>query len=179
MVHDMVTIRPATAQDAPAIGRISVRVWQSAYRGQMPDEYLDGLRWEDRAGNWHRMLSQPGDRTSMLVIEQEHTIIGFASIGPADEPEGAGELYIINIEPDSWGTGAGRALLNAAQHELVQLGYTEAILWVLPTNTRARKFYEATGWTADGSERTAEVMGVVVPELRYRRRLKPEDAREC
>jgi RimJ/RimL family protein N-acetyltransferase len=178
MVHDMVTIRHATAQDAPAIGRISVRVWQSAYRGQISDEYLDGLRWEDRAGDWHRILSQPGDRTFVLVIEQERTIIGFASIGPADEPEGAGELYIINIDPDSWGTGAGSALLKAAQYELVQRGYMEAILWVLPTNTRARKFYEVAGWTADGSERTAEVMGVVVPERRYRRRLEPEGPRE-
>jgi hypothetical protein len=27
------------------------------------------------------------------------------------------------------------------------------------------------GWVADGAERTDEVFGVVVPEVRYRRRL--------
>ena len=41
----MATIRPATVQDAPAVGRLNVRVWQVAYGlpvraacGQMPDE---------------------------------------------------------------------------------------------------------------------------------------------
>jgi RimJ/RimL family protein N-acetyltransferase len=49
----------------------------------------------------------------------------------------------------------------------------EAVLWVLPGNRRARRFYEAAGWVADGAERSAEVQGVVVPEVRYRRRLEP------
>jgi RimJ/RimL family protein N-acetyltransferase len=54
---------------------------------------------------------------------------------------------------------------------LARLGFLNAVLWVLPGNARARRFYEAAGWTLDGFERTAEVMGIVVPELRYRRRL--------
>jgi hypothetical protein len=39
---------------------------------------------------------------------------------------------------------------------------------------RARRFYEVAGWVADGAERTDEVMGVVVAEVRYRRRLERE-----
>jgi RimJ/RimL family protein N-acetyltransferase len=64
-----------------------------------------------------------------------------------------------------------QALLEAAERELARLGFLNAVLWVLPGNARARRFYEAAGWTLDGFERTAEVMGIVVPELRYRRRL--------
>jgi hypothetical protein len=52
------------------------------------------------------------------------------------------------------------------------LGYTEAVLWVLPDNARGRRFYELAGWTTDGTQRTSEVRGVVVPEVRYRRRLQ-------
>jgi GNAT superfamily N-acetyltransferase len=111
------------------------------------------------------------DHAATLVVEHDQAVIGFASIGPADDPEGAGELYVINVEPGSWGSGAGRALLEAAERELARLGFLNAVLWVLPGNARARRFYEAAGWTLDGSERTAEVMGIVVPELRYRRRL--------
>ena len=48
----MVTVRPATVADAPAMGRLVVRAWQAAYRGHMPDDYLDGLRPEDRAAYW-------------------------------------------------------------------------------------------------------------------------------
>jgi len=81
-------------------------------------------------------------------------------------------LYAINVDPDRWGTGAGRALLAAAQAELARLGYAKAVLWVLPDNARGRRFYELAGWTTDGTQRTSEVRGVVVPEVRYRRRLQ-------
>jgi RimJ/RimL family protein N-acetyltransferase len=48
----------------------------------------------------------------------------------------------------------------------------EAELWVLPGNHRARRFYEVAGWVADGAQRTDEVVGVLVSEVRYRRRLE-------
>jgi hypothetical protein len=35
----MVTVRPATLPDAPAMGRVHVQAWQAAYRGHMPDDY--------------------------------------------------------------------------------------------------------------------------------------------
>jgi GNAT superfamily N-acetyltransferase len=72
-------------------------------------------------------------------------VVGFALVGPAQDPAGAGQLYAINVDPDHWGTGAGRALLAAAQAELVRLGYREAVLWVLPGNACARRFYEVAG----------------------------------
>ena len=50
------------------------------------------------------------------------------------------------------------------------------MLRVLPANARARRFYEIAGWVADGTERTMEVLGVVVPEVRYRRRSRSEDS---
>jgi hypothetical protein len=49
------------------------------------------------------------------------------------------------------------------------------VLRVLPANARARRFYEIAGWVADGTERTMEVLGVVVPEVRYRRRSTSEE----
>jgi L-amino acid N-acyltransferase YncA len=178
----VVTIRRATVQDAPALGRLNVRVWQAAsgrllradarYCGQMPDEHLDGLRPEERAAGWERGLSRDRDQDPVLVAEEAGRMVGFAVVGSAEDPEGAGELYAINVDPDHWGTGAGRALLAAAQAELTRLDYTEAVLWVLPDNARARQFYEVAGWTTDGTQRTSEVLGVVVPEVRYRRQLQ-------
>jgi hypothetical protein len=54
------------------------------------------------------------------------------------------------------------------------MGFAESVLWVLPGNARARRFYEIAGWVADGTERTADVFGVTVPEVRYRRRSTSE-----
>jgi GNAT superfamily N-acetyltransferase len=147
-------------------------VVQAAYCGQMPDERLDGPRPEERAAGWERGLRRGRDQDPVLVAQQDDRVVGFAAVGPAQDPEGAGELYAITVDPDQWGTGAGRALLAAAQAELARLGYAEAVLWVLPGNARARRFYEVAGWTTDGAQRTTEVLGVVVPEVRYQRRLQ-------
>jgi ribosomal protein S18 acetylase RimI-like enzyme len=166
----MVTVRPATVADAPAMGRLHVRAWRAAYRGQMPDGYLDGLRAEERAAGWERALGRERPRGAILVAERAGEVVGFANLGPAEDPQGAGELYAIDVDPAHWGTGAGRALLEAAQAELARLGFAETVLWVLPANARARRFYELAGWAVDGTERTVDVLGVVVPEVRYHRR---------
>jgi hypothetical protein len=58
-------------------------------------------------------------------------------------------------------------------------GYREAILWVLAGNERARRFYEAAGWTLDGAQKTEHIggagaaagAGTTVTEVRYRRTL--------
>jgi ribosomal protein S18 acetylase RimI-like enzyme len=171
----MVTVRPATLPDAPAIRRVHVRAWPAAYRGQMPDDYLDGLRAEDRAAHWEGALRREDLRGAILVAERAGEVIGFAVAGPSRDPEGAGELYAINLDPAHWGTGAGRALLQAAQAELARPGFDETVLWVLEGNARARRFYEIAGWVADGTERTSEVFGVTVREVRYRRRSTSEE----
>jgi ribosomal protein S18 acetylase RimI-like enzyme len=170
----MVTVRPATVADAPAMGRLVVRAWQAAYRGHMPDAYLDGLRAEDRAAYWDGVLRREDLRGVVLVAERDDEVVGFAAAGPSPDPEGAGELFAINLDPHHWGTGAGRALLEAAQAELDRMGFAESVLWVLPGNARARRFYEIAGWVADGTSRDAEVFGVTVPEVRYRRRSTSE-----
>jgi len=170
----MVTVRPATVADAPAMGRLVVRAWRAAYRGHMPDAYLDGLRAEDRVAYWDGQLRRESRRGAVLVVERAGEVVGFAAAGPSPDPEGAGELYAINVDSDHWGTGAGRALLEAAQAELDRMGFTESVLWVLPGNARARRFYERAGWAADGAEKTSEAFGVSFDEVRYRRRSNSE-----
>jgi hypothetical protein len=45
------------------------------------------------------------------------------------------------------------------------------VLWVAAGNERARYLYESEGWTAEVSARDAEILGVIVNEVRYRKRL--------
>jgi GNAT superfamily N-acetyltransferase len=168
----VVTIRRATVLDVPALDRLNVRLLQAAYGGPMPDEQLDGPRPEEQAAAWECGLRRDRARDPVLVAEEVGRLVGFAVVGPAQDPEGAGEVSVISVDPDHWGTGVGSALLAAAQAELARLGYAEAVLWVLPDNARARRFYEVLGWATDGTQRTSEVRGVVVPEVRYRRRLQ-------
>ena len=165
-----VTIRAAVDADAAAIGRLHVRAWQSAYRGVMPDEYLDGLQPEERAAMWTSRISR-ADVSPLLVAELAGEVVGFADFGRAwraSDPPDAGELYAINLDPAHWGKGIGRTLLREAVARLGALGFTEAVLWVVPGNVRARSLYESEGWVVDGGVSTGEVLGVTVPEIRYR-----------
>jgi ribosomal protein S18 acetylase RimI-like enzyme len=166
----MATVRRAKIADTPAMGRVHVRAWQAAYRGVMPDDYLDALSSGERERMWSDALNQRDRSRPVLVVEDDEHVVGFAAVGPSSDAR-TGELYSINVEPESWGNGHGRALLAAAEADLATLGYDEAQLWVLPDNQRARQFYEAAGWAPDGVERTTEVLGVVVQEIRYNRTL--------
>ena len=80
-------------------------------------------------------------------------------------------MYAIYVDPAAWSTGAGRALMEHAEAELIA-SYDEATLWVLDDNPRARRFYELAGWETDGERKAEERWGVRAPEVRYRKRLR-------
>ena len=75
------------------------------------------------------------------------------------------------MHPQHWGTGVGRALIEAGEDELRRLGHRDAILWVLDDNPRARRFYERAGWSVDGEAREIHIFGFDVAEVRYTKRL--------
>jgi ribosomal protein S18 acetylase RimI-like enzyme len=169
-------IRTAVVEDAAQIAAVHVRSWQGAYRGLMPQEHLDGLDPARRAEMWVRVTSRvDGTRSDVLVAEDEAAIRGFVAFGPTrDEGEnrdGTGEISSIYAEPDAWGIGCGRQLMSAALEALAKAGYDQVTLWVLDTNARARRFYEAAGFHFDGAEQLDERDGFVLNELRYRRPL--------
>lgn len=78
-----------------------------------------------------------------------------------------GEVSLIYLSPDEVGKGVGRALFAYAVEDLRQRGYAQAVLWVLEGNGRARKFYEAAGWTPDGRHKSEKRPGAVLHEVRY------------
>ncbi|MDA8062960.1 MAG: GNAT family N-acetyltransferase [Actinomycetota bacterium] len=168
------TVRVGGTDDAAAIGLVHVRSWQAAYVGHFPQAYLDGLDPEARAAGWRRYLEAGDhDREALLVVECDGELVGFASLGPCRDPDaaGVGELYALYLLPEAWGRGAGRELMAAAVGVLAVLGFDQATLWVLDANARARLFYEAAGWAADGATRVEDRFGFPVPEVRYRRAL--------
>jgi GNAT superfamily N-acetyltransferase len=168
----MIHVRDAEPVDAMAVARVHVRAWQAAYRGLLPDEYLDGLRPEDRATSYTLGGFEHDHPTTIVTLVHE-TICGFATIGPSRDAgtEGMGALHALYVDPDYWDTGVGRTLVHEARQQLAGQGLEEAVLWVLAGNERAEHFYRKDGWAADGSRRSDEVWFVATDELRYRRTL--------
>ena len=164
-------IRVAVPADARPIAEIHVRSWQAAYRGQLTDDYLDGLSVDDRLEQHRHSLEQPLAEWRTWVAEDGGDAAGFAVTGPsqdADAGDRTGEVYAIYLVPDRVGTGAGRALLEHAVGDLRERGFEAATLWVLETNERARRFYERAGWVHDGTVTTERVDCEMRPTVRYR-----------
>jgi GNAT superfamily N-acetyltransferase len=161
-------IREAEPQDATEIARVHVRSWQVAYRGLLPDAYLDQLRPEDRAARYELASGDPTKPQTMVAVE-DAAIRGFATVMPSRDADlqGYGELCALYLDPGWWSRGIGVALIAAARARLAEMGFRDACLWLLVGNTRAGRFYEMDGWKPDGLIRTAEIWGVTVEELRY------------
>lgn len=166
-------LRAAVPGDEGEVSRVRARSWQIGYLGLLPEEYLAGLLPADRAaryrfGDLHRL------RAATVVAVEQEAIRGFATIGPCRDADrhASGELYAIYVDPDAWGRGIGRALLNDARDRLSVKGFHHAVLWVLAGNDRAERFYRLDGWRPDRAPRFAEVHGITVDELRYHRALQ-------
>ncbi len=78
-------------------------------------------------------------------------------------------LRHVAVHPDRWGEGLATAAVEAAVAGMAARGCTEASLWVLEDNHRARRLYERLGWTAVADRREAPWPPHPV-EVRYVRR---------
>jgi GNAT superfamily N-acetyltransferase len=184
------TVRRASVADAEQIAEIHVRSWQHAYRGLIPQDYLDGLDPAQRvATRRQRLAEEDWTRGGCLVVTgAAGAIAGFANVGPSrDEAAGAGgptgertgertggrtgEVRAIYLSPGAWGHGLGRVLMDSALAHLAACGYDQVILWVLESNARARRFYAAAGFRPDGGTKVDQSRGFALHEVRYRRAL--------
>lgn len=166
--------RPGPA-DANRIAEVHVATWQAAYAGIFAEDFLSAMSVGRRAEIWNRIVEEATDGSGLHVAEARDRLVGFGHGGPSRDTDAgdAGEVYAVYVLPDHWGTGVGRALLEAVVDELTAGGSPEATLWVLEPNHRARAFYEREGWKHDRRAETIERGGISVQEFRYRRSLGP------
>jgi ribosomal protein S18 acetylase RimI-like enzyme len=168
-------VRKATVDDAAGIACVRARSWQVAYRGHMPDEYLDGLDAEKRTHIW-RELTQDADKIIFVAEDKERKIVGFSALGPsrdADANPKTAEILAIYVHPEQWRKGIGRALLSASLDQIQNGKFDQVTLWVLEGNQRARSFYESFGFTQDGAIKDDDHWkSFAVREVRYRRNLQ-------
>jgi ribosomal protein S18 acetylase RimI-like enzyme len=167
-------VRHALLDDAEGIARAHTISWQSAYRGILSDEYLDGLRWETRYEMWSGRISNVSPTTNNLFVatSADGTVLGFASIGEVRDEDLISqkfyETYAIYVVPESWGLGVGKALMDVALAS-VPTGTSGVSLWVLTDNERGRSFYERQGFKHDGTNRIEHIGGQDLEEMRYLR----------
>lgn len=79
----------------------------------------------------------------VIVAEYRGQIVGFAAVV-------GGALDGLFVEPDLWGRGIGRALIDAATKEARRKGLALSVI----AKPSARRFYESCGFAVEGQEQT-------------------------
>ena len=145
------TIRFANPTDAEQIARCHIASWQKSYRGLFTDEVLATLSVPERTQRWFGILNA---NVKVLVLEDNNRILGFVSLCASrdtdTDPKKCGEIHAIYLHPDAWYQGLGKNLCQQALAELLAMGFSEVMLWVLKENEQARKFYQRMGFTETG-----------------------------
>lgn len=157
-------IRYITKNDNPLeISQIYENSWRYAYKGIVPQDYLDSIP----TGKWAKSLNKIG-MNNLVLIEYER-LIGTASFCKSRWKKYSeyGEIVSIYFLPDYIGKGYGKLLLNKCIEELKQSGFNKVLLWVLENNHRARKFYERNGFVDSGVFMDDNIGGKSVREVLY------------
>ncbi len=154
----------SAADDRMELSRIYEQSWKYAYKGLIPDDYLESIP----EGKW---ASTP-DRAGMYtLVTEENGLVGTSSFCRSrwkNHPDD-GEIVSIYFLPEYIGRGYGSELFTAAEKELHDLGFEHILLWVLEDNTRARKFYERHGYAATGEVLDDNIGGKDIREIMYRK----------
>lgn len=160
----MIEIRPfQKTDDLLAVSNIYEQSWKYAYRGIIPDEYLDGIP----SGQWASGLNVSG-RHSFLLFDN-NKLLGTSSYCKArmDDMNGCGEIVSIYLLPEAMHKGYGKKLMQTVISELERMGYQKVYLWVLEKNISARRFYERFGFILSGRIHTDTFAGKELKEVQY------------
>ncbi|SAK66885.1 N-acetyltransferase GCN5 [Caballeronia glebae] len=161
-----ILLRTATAADTTLIASMHALSWASAYRGILPDAYLDRDLSAERAAHWRtRMNDVAAGAASVFIAEREGEPIGFICL---IEPDAKGSVLVDNLHalPGYRGLGTGTVLLEEAARWARARGARELCLSVLEENAAAIGFYESRGWKLAARE-ADHMAGIDLVSLQY------------
>ncbi|WP_404381911.1 GNAT family N-acetyltransferase [Knoellia locipacati] len=166
------SVRIAKPTDAPAVGVVQSAVWTQAYAGRVPDEVVSLFQAPAFAKAWRQSLESPPEGVHRLLVARAgEQVVGFAAIGPSQDPDSGparGEVTAIGVHPGARRLGHGSRLLNACVDTLRGAGADDVAIWVLADDEDTRAFLVASGLGPDGAfrDRVVSPDGSTLREVR-------------
>lgn len=154
-------INPSDSREE--ISNIYEQSWKFAYKGIIPQDYLDSIP----SGQWCGAFDNP-DRYTIVMLDSDK-IIGTSTYCKSRfaDYKDWGEIISIYFLPEYMSKGYGISLLEQAVDELKTMGFQKIFLWVLEDNHRARHFYEKYGFKNSGEYYDNKIGGKQLRELQY------------
>lgn len=159
------TIRDARREDAEELVRAHEVAWDATLASIAGKRLGELASVEQRAEAFRKGIEAMSPDLRIWVAERDGGIVGEAICIRRGDICELRDLYVV---PDAWGSGIAQDLMQTALDAMRVRGATEAMLWVVEANGRARRFYEREGWSADGQTRDS---ALGPRELSYRRSL--------
>ncbi len=142
------TIEPVKLGDETTLAYIQTESWKAAFADIIPaDALAQCTRLEPAVSMYRRLLENHIGHGYLLKVEdQPHCIAWWSDARDVDMP-GYAELICIHSLQSQWRQGYGSRMMTAVLRDAAAAGYKKILLWVFEANTRARKFYEAQGFS--------------------------------
>lgn len=158
---ESITIRRATRDDAPALGRLGALLVRTHHDFD-PRRFIPATPQTERGYGSFLASQVSSDDVLVLVAEQGGEVIGYTYSGI----EGmdymalrgpAGALYDIVVDPSQRARGVGRRLLDATLSELRARGAPRVVLSTAEQNETAQRLFAGAGFRRTMIEMTREL----------------------
>jgi len=145
--EDRPVFRDATDDDLVGLRDLEREANQAALEHVFPPE-LYPFPPDAVLARWRLVLDDP--EVAVLVHDDplRHGLVAYAAYDDAT-------LRHLAVHPGRWGEGLATAAIDIALHGMDRRGSTEASLWCLQDNHRARRLYEYLGWKPTDEVREA------------------------
>ena len=141
-------IRPLTAEDIDTVVEFSLRAWApvfDSFRAVLGVPIYEALfpDWESTQARAVEDVCRD-DETTVWVADRQDRAVGFVAVRV-----GAGEIYMLAVDPDHQRQGLGSALTDFAVERLREAGVALAVVGTGgdPGHAPARRTYERAGFT--------------------------------
>lgn len=154
----------AQQEDAPWIARVQVETWQSAYRGLIPQEYINTLDVSKKTEQWQKKIILNWEL--ILIAVYNGKVVWFITWWESrDKIEYDWEIRAFYVLEECQWKWIGTQLFDAMGKEFKQLWFKSFYLWVLH-NWPAREFYENKWWKYI-DEKIEKIGDIEIVEVSY------------
>jgi diamine N-acetyltransferase len=163
----VVSCRPATPGDVPALSELAKRTWFDAFGHTVG---ADDAAAELELGRSAERFAEAVRTRAILVAEMDGELVGYAELGDVDIREvdvrpGDQEIHRLYVETALQGRGIGGVLMGEALRHPRVAGATRVFLQVWEENERAVRLYERLGFRTVGKTAFSIGSGEVVEDL--------------
>ncbi len=142
---------PVSDESLSDLAEVHASAWRASHRDVLGENVVASHTAERHEAMFRAEAEKATIKTFFVRLGGKTA--GMVSVDTRPDPDHpeAGEVRAVYLLPEYWDRGLGQRLLEFAVHELDER--PEIYLWVMNSNTRARRCYEKFGFEFTGIEK--------------------------